>query len=126
MQDTAAIIDQVRRLAAQLSPAEKLTAIRAIVEPDGLYEQQESRGDESYLQILAEEVAWYAQPQHERAKYAGEFVAVRGGEIIDHDRDQDSLDLRVRERWGDAPILIVLADWDSPPEYIITSPKTNH
>ncbi len=123
MQDTATIIDQVRRLAAQLSPAEKLTAIRAIVDSDLVYEQQKPQGDDSYRQILAEEVAWYAQPRIGRAKYAGEFVAVKDGVVVDHDRDQDTLDLRTRENWGDDPVLIVLADWDSPPEYAIMSPK---
>jgi hypothetical protein len=39
-------------------------------------------------------------------RYPGEYVAVRGGEIVDHDPDQAALYLRVTERYPDELVLI--------------------
>lgn len=40
------------------------------------------------------------------ARYDGQFVAMRDGEVIDHDSDLVTLHQRVRAQYGDEPILI--------------------
>ena len=52
------------------------------------------------------------------ADYAGEYVAIHQGKLIDHDSDQLALYQRVERRYRDTPVLIkqVLAD----PEEVYT------
>jgi hypothetical protein len=40
------------------------------------------------------------------ARYAGRYVAMRDGVVIDHDADLQTLYARIRAQYGDAPILI--------------------
>ncbi len=72
--------------------------------------------------LAQEQAAWYALEARVRQRYAGEYVAVRGGQVVDHDADQRALYLRVRARFGHSPVLIVHADWSEPPVYTIHSP----
>ena len=41
-----------------------------------------------------------------QANYLGEYVAVHGERVVDHDRDVVQLEQRVIERFGDIEILI--------------------
>ncbi|MEM4203981.1 MAG: DUF5678 domain-containing protein [Candidatus Methanomethylicaceae archaeon] len=38
--------------------------------------------------LEAEQAAWFTRPREERQRYAGQYVAVRGGQVVDHDPDQ--------------------------------------
>jgi hypothetical protein len=40
------------------------------------------------------------------AQYAGRYIAMRDGAVLDHDTDLTALHARVRAQYGDAPILI--------------------
>jgi hypothetical protein len=121
LQTPATVIEQVRRLAAPLSSADRLALIRAIASLEApRREQQVTPADGRTLEV--EQAAWFARPAAERERYAGEYVAFSSGEVIDHDRDERTLYLRVRNRYGSRPILIVGANWSATPEFTIHSP----
>ncbi len=62
---------------------------------------------EEQKQIIGEEQKAY-ESQHETIyqNYAGQYIAMRKGELIDHDSDRVVLLLRVRSLFGNEPILI--------------------
>ena len=51
------------------------------------------------------EAYWAMQPDL-IARFAGEYVAVHQGQVVDHDSDPVGLEQRIAERLGDVPILI--------------------
>lgn len=53
-----------------------------------------------------------------RERYANGFVAMRGGQVLDHDLDGAALYRRLRARYGDLPILIV--EVTDQPEQLFT------
>lgn len=59
-------------------------------------------------------------------KFAGEYVAVYGGRVIDHDADQLALILRIEERYRDAPMLIKQVTRDVDEIYHVRSPRLIH
>jgi hypothetical protein len=66
-----------------------------------------------------EQDSWFARPAAERERYLGDYVAIRGGEVVDRDPDQRTLYLRVRARFGHQQVLIIKADWKAVPEFIV-------
>lgn len=124
LHDHEAAIEQVRRIAASLSTTERLALIRAIasLEPS----QRGTVAGTGQSALDAEQLAWYARPLVDRQRYGNRYVAVQGGQVIDDDPDQRTLYVRVRERFGRQPVLIVKADWNSPPEFVIHSPRIEH
>lgn len=73
--------------------------------------------------IAAETEAWYHLPEVERQQYAGKFVAVYSGKIVDSDTDRLALYSRVREHYGRQPILIIEGGDQPIPVYHIRSPR---
>ena len=121
------IIEQVRALAAPLSSAERLALIRAIVSLEPFEKDETPRSSTVEEEELdAEQAAWFARPAAERQRYAGQYVAVRGGQVVDHDPDQRELYLRIRARFGRERILIIKADWDAAPVFTMHSPQLEH
>lgn len=51
-------------------------------------------------------------------QYAGSFVALRDGQVLDHDADGGTLYARLRRQYGDLPILIV--EVTDQPEQVFT------
>ncbi|MCS6844322.1 MAG: hypothetical protein NZ528_08380 [Caldilineales bacterium] len=80
-------------------------------------DQPEPQYEAALAALEAEQAAWFARPCVERQQYAGHFVAVRGGQVVDHDPSQRALYLRVHARFGREPVLIVNADWDAEPMF---------
>jgi hypothetical protein len=73
--------------------------------------------------IVAETDAWYRLSAEKRNSYAGKYVAVYDGQVIDSDADRLTLYLRLRERLGREPVLIT-AGGDQPiPVYRVRSPR---
>lgn len=73
--------------------------------------------------IREESVRFRAQHSALQATYAGQYVAMRDGEMLDHDAEVQALYLRIRERFGDEPILIAPV-LDSPmTTYQMRSPR---
>ncbi len=120
------LIDQVRRIAASLNDTERLALIRAIASLEPPKQEKTSGGGVTEALLDAEQQAWFARPLADRLRYAGHFVAVRNAQVVDHDPDQRTLFLRVRERFAHQPVLIIWAEWSAPPEFVIHSPRLAH
>ncbi len=56
--------------------------------------------------INEEAARFRAQHSELLAQYAGQYIAMRDGIVIDHDADLAALHNRVRARYGDEPILM--------------------
>ena len=56
--------------------------------------------------IHEETEAFWAMHADLIARYAGEYVAVHHGRVVDHDPDVVRLERRVMERWGATAVLI--------------------
>ena len=123
LRNRTTVIEQVRRLAMPLSNADRLALIRAITSLETPKRERGANVSADGQTLDAEQEAWFARPSAERKRYAGEYVAVHGGEVVDHDPDQRALYLRVLARYGHQPVLIVRADWNTTPEFTIHSPR---
>jgi hypothetical protein len=73
-------------------------------------------------QIATESRTWYALPVGERQKYASVYVAVYRGQVVDTDPDQRALYLRIRQKYGRAPVMITEGGDHPMPVYEIRSP----
>lgn len=71
--------------------------------------------------IEREQAWWLSLPLSERTKYEGEYVAVHGLQLVDHDRDQIALYRRVHARYGNIAVLLMPAE--GPREIVIRSPR---
>ena len=56
-------------------------------------------------------------------QYMGEYVAVYGAELVDHDVDLASLTLRIYERFGDQPVWIAPVRQQPVEEWRVRSPR---
>ena len=121
MHSTQTMIEQVRHLAAQVDPADRLAMIRAIAALESRPDLAEA--DEFSGALAVEQEHWFALPATERRRYGDDFVAVYRGAVIDHDPDQLTLYVRVRAKHGRAPILIVSARWETPPVFTFHSTR---
>jgi hypothetical protein len=72
--------------------------------------------------IAAETEAWYALPTDVRPSYAGRFVAVFGGKVVDRDSDRLTPYFRAREHAGRQPVLITEGGDQPIPVYRVHSP----
>ncbi len=71
--------------------------------------------------IEQEQAWWLALSLSERARYEGEYIAVHNKKLIDHDEDETALSRRIREKYGNTPVLIMPAE--GPRELHIYSPR---
>ena len=71
-------------------------------------------------QIAIEAEAWYRLPSEKRKSYAGQFVAVRAGQIVGSHTDRVTLYLQMRERFGRQPVLIVEGGEQPMPTYRVS------
>ncbi|MBL7162356.1 MAG: hypothetical protein ISS57_07095 [Anaerolineales bacterium] len=60
---------------------------------------------------VSEETHRYHQHYQElRAKYLGQYIALRNGQVVDNDLDFIMLRKRVRKRFGRTPVMITLVE----------------
>ncbi len=65
-----------------------------------------------YFDVMEQETihdeteAFWAMHAQLRGQYAGQYVAVYRGSVVDHDGDVSRLERRMRERFGLLPVLI--------------------
>ena len=65
-----------------------------------------------YFDVMEQETihdeteAFWAMHEELRKPYAGQYVAVYRGNVVDHDGDVSRLERRMRERFGLLPVLI--------------------
>jgi len=55
--------------------------------------------------------------------YRGEYIGLRNGQVLDHDRDGGALYLRLKKEYGEFPILIVEVTDTPEQEFTIRNPK---
>lgn len=91
------LVQEVQQITQQDSEAAQAFVAEAVRRYLATYRQQ---------RIVAETEAWYALSREEREQYAGQFVAVYQGHVVDTDPDRLTLYRRVHERFGRQPILI--------------------
>ena len=58
--------------------------------------------------ITQESARYYEQWAELKARYLGKFIAMQNGAVLDHDSDFAVLRQRIRQKFGDAPIMITL------------------
>ena len=58
-----------------------------------------------------------------REKYHDQYVAIYGGELIDYDKDQIALFLRVKERYPNKFVWIAPVQAEPEETYVIHSPR---
>lgn len=73
--------------------------------------------------IRTETQAFNAQLKKLRVKYAGQYVAMHQGKVIDHDSDLRTLHLRVYERVGRTPVLLKQVTDKPERELVFRSPR---
>ena len=123
LREHEAVIERVRQLAAPLTNTERLALIRVIASLDSPEQETSQQNQTSTDALDVEQAAWFALPHAERQHYAGQYVAIHNGQVVDHDPDQRALYLRVRTHFGRQPVLIVNADWNAPPTIVLHSPR---
>jgi hypothetical protein len=82
--------------------------------------------DETGRALQQESAAFRAMHADLTLKYAGDYVAIYGGQVIDHDADQLALVLRIEERYRDAPVLIKQVATEIDEVYHVHSPRLIH
>ena len=128
---TSAILEEIRSLVINLPMEDRLQLIREIatIAPPLAHQSEFSSQKEEYSprkqQLMREQNNWFARPAQERQQYAGQYVAVYEGQIVDSDNHQRQLYLRVRNRFGRKPVLLIHADLEQTPIYTVHSPRVN-
>jgi len=60
---------------------------------------------------ISQESTIYRQQHAElKAQYPGQYIAMRDGQVVDHDTDFQTLRQRVRQRFGRTPVMITLVE----------------
>lgn len=83
----------------------------------------EETKDERLEQIEREQKAYEARHNHLLETYAGQYIAMRQGQVVDHDVDRVSLGRRVRARYGYEPILITPVRREACQTIVVRSPR---
>jgi hypothetical protein len=60
--------------------------------------------------ISAESNAYRRRHVELKDRYLGQYIAMRGGEVVDNDADFQALRQRVRQRFGRKPVMITLVE----------------
>jgi hypothetical protein len=77
-----------------------------------------------HAQMQQEVLAFQTLHPHLVNTHLGEFVAIKAGQLVDHDPDFDTLIDRVRETYGDEAIVMVDQVLPAlPPEIRLRSPR---
>lgn len=128
---TTSVLDEIRSLVPDLSLADRLQLIRELATlpkppkqtPTNRTPEERSQRKE---QLSLEQKQWFARPLQERQQYSGQYVAVYQNEVVDSDVDQRQLYLRVRQRFGHQPVLLIPADLAQTPVYTLHSPQVSY
>ena len=72
--------------------------------------------------LASERRAFERQRGQLMRRYAGQFVALSGGRVVDHDKEDETLAARMFRKLGDAPFYIARLE-DSPTVYEVPSPE---
>jgi len=79
--------------------------------------------DKHLMQIDREQQAYEAQHSQLLEEYAGQYIAMYQGEVVDHDEDSGGLWQRVRKRYGKEPVLITPVLQEARQTIVVRSPR---
>jgi hypothetical protein len=86
-------------------------------------ENQSIASETAALELLAaEHQAFERQHDELLRQYKGQFVALYGGRVADHDPDDEALAVRMFRDYGDVPFYITRVE-DTPAVYEVPSPE---
>ena len=111
------VTNQLRRLAETKGATAEELAEQAV---------RQFLRDETGRALQQESTAFRAMHADLTLKYAGDYVAIYDGQVIDHDADQLALVLRIEERYRDAPVLIKQVTTEIDEVYHVHSPRLIH
>ena len=119
------IMEKVKELVAPLGAEDRLQVIQSIaLRPQSETTSEKTSRDERHQRRQRQQTeldSWYALPTVLRQQYSGNYVALWEGKVVDYSPDQSEVYLRIRERFGAQPVVIIHADWDSPPVFTFHS-----
>jgi hypothetical protein len=72
--------------------------------------------------LASEQRAFQRQRRQLLRRYPGQYVALQGGRVVAHGRDDEALAARMFERVGDATFLIVRVE-ETPSAFEVPSPE---
>jgi hypothetical protein len=72
--------------------------------------------------VATERRAFERQRAQLMRRYPGQFVALSGGRVVDHDKEDETLAARMFRKLGDAPFYIARLE-DNPTVYEVPSPE---
>jgi hypothetical protein len=72
--------------------------------------------------VATERHAFERQRAQLMRRYPGQFVALSGGRVVDHDKEDETLAARMFRKLGDAPFYIARLE-DNPTVYEVPSPE---
>ena len=78
---------------------------------------------EWHKRIDEESQRFQAKHAELRAQYAGEYIAMRDGTVLDHDADLSTLHQRIRAQYGDEPILMAPVTSQPSQSFKVLSPR---
>ncbi|MCS6910525.1 MAG: DUF5678 domain-containing protein [Anaerolineales bacterium] len=110
----ASLLDEIKAIADEEGVAANDLITEAVRRHVALYRQK---------RIAAESAAWYGLPAEERRRYAGRYVAVLNGRVIDHDSDRLALYARIRGAYPRKPVAILEGGDHPMPVYRFRSPR---
>ncbi len=73
--------------------------------------------------LVQEEAAFLAQHTLLQQQYAGEYVAILGQELVDHDPDLEALSQRLHKRFGNTPLWVAPVKENPVEEWVFRSPR---
>lgn len=79
--------------------------------------------DEKQKAMSREEAAYQAMYEDLYTQYAGQYVAIYQGELVDHDEDGSQLYQRIRQQYPGQFVLITPVESTAEEKYQILSPR---
>ena len=74
-------------------------------------------------QIEIEQQSFAAQHDVLLRAYAGQYIAMFQGRVVDHDLDRVALSERVRDQYGNQPVLITIVRAEVLQDIVVRSPR---
>jgi hypothetical protein len=74
--------------------------------------------EQRHKQLLQEMERFRVQHEKLKEQYLGQFIGMANGRILDHDPDGGLLYVRLRQQYGDLPILIVEVNQAPEQEFV--------
>lgn len=117
------IPDEMYQVAQRIARASRRDVAEVLVEAIDLADTQELPDETLTSSIDREEAAFRRLHPALRRKYLGQYVAIHGGELVDHDTDQVALYLRVKDNFPNRFVWIAPVREKPEEEYVMRSPR---